>query len=63
MFKLMDRVPSSPGAPGGGISPMLEFLEDHIYQNGIADMIESATVITQVGFKWKAQFLSTILVE
>ncbi len=51
MFKLMDRVPSSPGAPGGGIAPMLEYLEDHIYQNGIADMVESAAVITQVIFR------------
>eukprot|EP00095_Tigriopus_kingsejongensis_P002852 maker-scaffold442_size170051-snap-gene-0.30 protein:Tk02852 transcript:maker-scaffold442_size170051-snap-gene-0.30-mRNA-1 annotation:"Cullin-5" len=41
LFKLMDRVPDS------GISPMLHDLEDHIYQTGIADMIESADVITQ----------------
>lgn len=40
MFKLMDRVEE-------GINPMLADLEAHIYQNGIADMVESAEVITQ----------------
>lgn len=40
MFKLMDRVEE-------GINPMLSDLEAHIYQNGIADMVESAEIITQ----------------
>lgn len=42
MFKLMDRV------PGEGIDPMLSDLETHIFEDGIADMVESAEVITQV---------------
>ncbi len=58
MFHLMDRVPvNSPGAPGGGVAPMLEDLEDHIYQNGIADMIESASVITQDSEKYVERLL------
>lgn len=39
MFKLMDRVPSAEG-----IEPMLRDLESHIYEDGIADMVESAEV-------------------
>lgn len=41
MFKLMDRVPD-------GIAPMLKDLEDHIVNAGLADMVASADVITQV---------------
>lgn len=41
MFKLMDRVPD-------GITPMLKDLEHHIINQGLADMIASADIITQV---------------
>ncbi len=53
MFKLMDRVPKN----SGGVAPMLEYLEDHIYQNGIADMIESAGEITQDSEKYVEKLL------
>ena len=43
MFKLMDRVPDQEG-----VNTMLSDLEEHIYASGIADMVESADVITQV---------------
>lgn len=43
MFKLMDRVPD-------GIAPMLKDLEDHILNAGLADMVASADIITQVCF-------------
>lgn len=42
MFKLMDRVPD-------GILPMLKDLEEHIVSAGLADMVASADIITQVG--------------
>lgn len=42
MFKLMDRVSE-------GINPMLNDLEEHIISAGLADMVSSADVITQVG--------------
>ena len=51
MFKLMDR------APDEGISPMLENLETHIYENGIADMVESAEIITQDSEKYVERLL------
>ena len=51
MFKLMDRVPDE------GIKPMLADLEAHIYQNGIADMVESAEVITQDSEKYVERLL------
>ena len=41
MFSLMDRVPD-------GISPMLQDLEDHIINQGLADMIAAADCITTV---------------
>lgn len=41
MFKLMDRVPE-------GITPMLKDLEEHIVSAGLADMVASADIITQV---------------
>lgn len=41
MFKLMDRVPD-------GIAPMLKDLEEHIINAGLADMVASADIITQV---------------
>lgn len=43
MFKLMDRVPE-------GIAPMLKDLEEHIVSAGLADMVASADIITQVTF-------------
>ena len=39
----MDRVPD-------GITPMLKDLEHHIINQGLADMIASADIITQVHF-------------
>jgi len=52
MFKLMDRVPDE------GIDPMLADLELHIYNNGIADMVESADVITQDSEKYVEKLLT-----
>ncbi len=52
MFKLMDRVPDE------GISPMLQDLEAHIYANGIADMVESADIITQDSEKYVEKLLA-----
>lgn len=43
MFRLIDRVP-------GGIEPMLSYLETHITNTGLADMIAAANIITQVYF-------------
>lgn len=40
----MDRVPD-------GITPMLKDLEHHIINQGLADMIASADIITQVDFE------------
>ena len=51
MFKLMDRV------PGEGIGPMLGDLETHIFEDGIADMVESAEVITQDSEKYVERLL------
>lgn len=50
MFKLLDRVPD-------GIEPMLTVLESHIYQDGIADMVSSAEVITADSEKYVEQLL------
>jgi len=41
MFSLMDRVER-------GIDDMLRYLEDHIKNQGLADMIVSANIITTV---------------
>lgn len=41
LFKLMDRVPD-------GILIMLKNLEDYIVSAGLADMMSSADIITQV---------------
>lgn len=43
LFKLMDRVPD-------GILKMLKDLEDFIVSAGLADMMASADIITQVKF-------------
>lgn len=45
MFRLIDRVP-------GGIDPMLTYLEEHITNTGLADMIAAANIITQVRLSW-----------
>ena len=54
MFIISPRVKSSKDGLGaddgvGGVAPMLADLEEHIYQTGINDMVETAEVITQVG--------------
>jgi len=41
MFTLMDRVPD-------GIGPMLHDLEAHVVNQGLADMIAAADIITSV---------------
>ena len=40
-----------------GITPMLENLEAHIYESGIADMVESAEIITQDSEKYVERLL------
>lgn len=52
LFKLMDRVPD-------GILKMLKDLEDYIVSAGLADMMASADIITQVKlvFSLKVQWL------
>jgi len=50
MFRLMDRVPE-------GIVPMLQYLETHIIDQGLADMIASAEIITQDSEKYIEQLL------
>merc|ERR1719385_50484 len=68
MFKLMDRMPPGPGsAPTDqvtsvgsetGVNTMLTDLEEHIYASGIADMVESADVITQDSEKYVERLLT-----
>lgn len=41
MFTLLDKIPD-------GVVPMLKALEEHVVQAGLADMLASADVITQV---------------
>merc|ERR1719381_364679 len=53
MFKLMDRVPDQEG-----VNTMLSDLEEHIYASGIADMVESADVITQDSEKYVERLLT-----
>lgn len=50
MFRLIDRVPD-------GIAPMLSDLEAHIVNQGLADMIASAEIITQDSEKYVEQLL------
>lgn len=54
MFRLIDRVP-------GGIDPMLTYLEEHITNTGLADMIAAANIITQVRLSWSFVELFHIL--
>ena len=53
MFSLMDRVPD-------GITPMLHDLENHIINQGLADMMASAEIITTVCMIVSGIFLSLI---
>lgn len=53
MFKLMDRVSNEDE----GITPMLNTLEGHIFESGIADMVESAEIITQDSEKYVERLL------
>ncbi|XP_054163492.1 cullin-5-like isoform X2 [Oppia nitens] len=50
MFRLLDRV-------ADGIVPMLQFLESHIIEQGLADMMASAEIITQDSEKYIEQLL------
>ncbi|GIY13454.1 hypothetical protein CDAR_14722 [Caerostris darwini] len=50
MFKLMDRVPD-------GITPMLKDLEQHIIQQGLADMFSNADQVTQDSERYVEQLL------
>lgn len=50
MFNLMDRVPD-------GISPMLHDLESHVINQGLADMIAAADIITTDSEKYVEQLL------
>ncbi|XP_022241285.1 cullin-5-like isoform X2 [Limulus polyphemus] len=50
MFKLLDRVPN-------GITPMLQDLEQHIIDRGLADMMASADIVTQDSEKYVEQLL------
>jgi hypothetical protein len=45
MFSLMDRVEH-------GIDEMLHYLEEHIKNQGLADMVISASIITTVRIVW-----------
>ena len=54
MFGLMDRV-------SDGIAPMLKYLEDHIIQAGLADMMVAAELITQVPSHITEYVLITLL--
>lgn len=50
MFRLIDRVP-------GGITPMLQDIENHIINQGLADMMACAEIITQDSEKYVEQLL------
>lgn len=50
MFRLLDRV-------SGGVDPMLQDLENHIFQAGLADMTSSADIITQDSEKYVERLL------
>ena len=50
MFRLLDRV-------SDGIQPMLQYLESHIIDQGLADMMASAEIITQDSEKYIEQLL------
>ncbi|XP_019639152.1 PREDICTED: cullin-5-like isoform X1 [Branchiostoma belcheri] len=51
MFQLLDRVPD-------GINPMLRDLEEHIKNQGLADMVAAAETITSDSEKYVEQLLS-----
>lgn len=51
MFRLIDRVQ-------GGVEPMLKYLENHIANQGLVDMISSGDIITQDSEKYVEQLLN-----
>lgn len=56
LFKLMDRVPD-------GILKMLKDLEDYIVSAGLADMMASADIITQVKLVFSLKCSMVIIIE
>lgn len=50
MFRLLERVPD-------GVQPMLQELESHIIQAGLADMVAAADIITQDSEKYVERLL------
>ncbi|XP_072386567.1 cullin-5 [Diabrotica undecimpunctata] len=50
MFRLLERVPE-------GVQPMLQELENHITQAGLADMVAAADIITQDSEKYVERLL------
>ena len=56
MFGLMDRV-------SDGVAPMLKYLEDHIIQAGLADMMVAAELITQVPSHITKYALNTLFTQ
>lgn len=50
MFRLLDRV-------ANGVEPMLHDLEEHIVQDGLADMLAAADIITQDSEKYVERLL------
>lgn len=56
LFKLMDRVPD-------GILKMLKDLEDYIVSAGLADMMASADIITQVKLVFSLKCLMVIIIN
>jgi hypothetical protein len=56
LFKLMDRVPD-------GILKMLKDLEDYIVSAGLADMMASADIITQVKFVFSLKCSMAIIIN
>lgn len=50
MFMLLDRAPN-------GICPLLRDMEDHIRQQGLADMLANAEAITSDSEKYVEQLL------
>jgi cullin 5 len=50
MFRLLDRV-------SGGVDPMLNDLENHIVEAGLADMVSAADIITQDSEKYVERLL------
>lgn len=51
MFKLLDRIEE-------GVEPMLNYLEEHIVHQGLADIMASAEIITQDSEKYVEKLLN-----